>query len=319
MQSSSRVSAGSLLCLLSAIVVIAVSFLSPDIARIGGGVAVLLALAGAALGLRGAPAARHEAALRELQADLERSRGENATLRTRLQNAEAEAAARPQSDAAASGAQVAALQRTCADAAGLATELIALVDQALSDMAVANTLAKSSGESVAAGADLMTRAREAIDLLGAGLQRAQDDLVALAAQSGEISGIVASITQISEQTNLLALNAAIEAARAGEAGRGFAVVADEVRKLAEQARNASERIGRIAADLNMTSRDASDAVRETSRVVDSGRSLASGAHDAMVQIQSGAKQRVEVVTQITRAIGRQRELGASILQALETR
>lgn len=240
-------------------------------------------------------------------------------LREQLQAAEAQGAARAQEAETLAGAQTLALRRASESASTLANELIGLVDQALADMTAANTLAKASGENVATGADLISRARGVIDQLGVGLQRAQDDLTALAAQSGEIGGIVASITQISEQTNLLALNAAIEAARAGEAGRGFAVVADEVRKLAEQARNASERIGRIAADLNMTSRDASEAVRETSRIVDTGRTLASGAQDAMAGIQAGAKKRVEVVTQITAAIGRQRDIGKGIVQALDPR
>jgi methyl-accepting chemotaxis protein len=90
----------------------------------------------------------------------------------------------------------------------------------------------------------------------------------LSRNTGEIEDILQSITRISRQTNLLSLNAAIEAARAGEAGKGFAVVAGEVRKLAEESKQAAENISSIIRNVNIRTRDAVDISKSTVQMLE---------------------------------------------------
>src|SRR5207248_11757909 len=96
------------------------------------------------------------------------------------------------------------------------------------------------------------------------VERAADEVRALNTTLSDINGFVATVAQIADQTNLLALNAAIEAARAGEAGRGFAVVADEVRKLAEESQQATDDIVQMTGTV-------------TSRVTTSARAMETSA------------------------------------------
>ncbi|MBR0568929.1 hypothetical protein J5J83_22615 [Azoarcus sp. L1K30] len=255
--------------------------------------------------------AAYERRLAALDKELHAVRNENRALDLRLEDALKSAAVdAPPPPAPAIDIDL-ATARTSA--------LLASIDQTLSDMATANELAKASGACVAAGAARMTEAGAEIERMGASIERAERDLDTLSGQSGRIGAIVQTIKQISDQTNLLSLNAAIEAARAGEAGRGFAVVADEVRKLAEQAKVASEQIGEIAGQIARISRDASDAMQQADQIVVTGSAASRSAIAAMDEIRAGAGRRIQVVTQITEALGQQRHLTSDIAEALRAR
>ena len=108
----------------------------------------------------------------------------------------------------------------------------------------------------------------------------------LAEKSGSIENMVRSITAISEQTNLLALNAAIEAARAGEAGRGFAVVADEVRKLAEESSRAAEDVGKIAVEITGSINTLKQNIQHTAKEVKEGSETAVTSSNMMEDVAS---------------------------------
>ncbi len=123
----------------------------------------------------------------------------------------------------------------------------------------------------------------------------------LGRNSEQIGEIVQVIDDIADQTNLLALNAAIEAARAGEQGRGFAVVADEVRKLAERTTKATKEIASMIKQIQRDTEDAVNAMQQGTEEVENGRRLADKAGNSLKQIISGAENVVEIITQVAAA------------------
>ncbi|NMG31829.1 cache domain-containing protein [Aromatoleum evansii] len=138
------------------------------------------------------------------------------------------------------------------------------------------------------GEDLARDASEGIAQISDTVASAAKQIQVLRDRSGEIGEIADVIREISDQTNLLALNAAIEAARAGEQGRGFAVVADEVRKLAERTGAATAQISQVIVSVKAETESAVASIEEIVPKVDSGARRSKEAADALRQIREGA-------------------------------
>jgi methyl-accepting chemotaxis protein len=134
----------------------------------------------------------------------------------------------------------------------------------------------------------------------------------LGQRSGEIRDLVDVINAIADQTNLLALNAAIEAARAGEQGRGFAVVADEVRTLASRTREATEEITSMAHQTQEEVSSAIIAMREVAQSVNGSFDLTKEADDSLRQIQHQASQALQLASDIAMALQEQQQASHDI-------
>ncbi len=139
----------------------------------------------------------------------------------------------------------------------------------------------------------------------------------LGRQSDHITSIVNTIKEIADQTNLLALNAAIEAARAGEQGRGFAVVADEVRKLAERTSLSTKEISEMVAKIQNGTRSAVSSMQAGVHQVSSGVELANQAGNSINQIRDGSLRVSAVVNGISDSISEQSVASTDIAQQLE--
>jgi methyl-accepting chemotaxis protein len=140
---------------------------------------------------------------------------------------------------------------------------------------------------------------------------------ALGKSSDQIGKIIGVIDDIADQTNLLALNAAIEAARAGEQGRGFAVVADEVRKLAERTSTATKEIAGMIEGIQQETHSAVEAMQAGTKRVESGVETTRQAGESLREIIASASQVGEMVTQIATAAHEQTSVTEEVNRNLE--
>jgi methyl-accepting chemotaxis protein len=164
---------------------------------------------------------------------------------------------------------------------------------------------RAAAEQAAAGGRIVQATIAGMEEISSRVSEAAQAVEGLRAQSQQIDAIVRTIHDIADQTNLLALNAAIEAARAGEQGRGFAVVADEVRKLAERTTAATGEISTMISAIHVSINQTVDMIGQGTQTAASGVGMARDAGSALNEIVSGSDEVTRLIDEIAQATNRQ--------------
>ena len=162
---------------------------------------------------------------------------------------------------------------------------------------IAHDISKKTDVNAAKGIRVIESTVQTMNELSQEMDNASKGIFALDAQSAKVFALVESIRGIADQTNLLALNAAIEAARAGEQGRGFAVVADEVRQLASRTSSATAQIVDVVSENKKLTEEAVSLIEESLTKANKALAFSSEAGQVMNEIQDGARQVVDAVSQ----------------------
>jgi twitching motility protein PilJ len=164
-------------------------------------------------------------------------------------------------------------------------QIVSSMDIVSKDSAQSADVAERSVEIASRGAEVVRETISGMDSIRDQIQETSKRIKRLGESSQEIGSIVELINDIAEQTNILALNAAIQAASAGEAGRGFAVVADEVQRLAERSTSATKRIETLVQTIQSDTNEAVNSMEQTTAEVVAGARLAEDAGSALGDIE----------------------------------
>jgi methyl-accepting chemotaxis protein len=224
--------------------------------------------------------------------------------------------------------EVAASSEQMSRGAKSQSEQVAQVSTAIEQMAAtvvessqnanqASDMSQSASETAGSGGNIVSETIDGMNAIAEVVSQSQEAIGRLAGSAEEIGQVTAVIDDIADQTNLLALNAAIEAARAGEQGRGFAVVADEVRKLAERTGKATSEIGRMIKGIQEETSEAVQSMKSGIERVDKGRELANTAGTSLKEIVEMAQRVMEMVRTIASGSEQQSEAASDISKNME--
>ncbi|MGE0452554.1 MAG: methyl-accepting chemotaxis protein [Vicinamibacteria bacterium] len=204
------------------------------------------------------------------------------------------------------------------NSAGRTNTTVSEMAKAIGDVAKtaeeADRISQRAKDDAQTGDEAVGRAIEGIRTISDTMENTARVITGLGRRSQEIGKILEVIEEIADQTNLLALNAAIEAARAGEAGRGFAVVADEVRKLAERSVEATKEIGEVIRQVQQETTDAVDTAKAGAGAAKEGISLADKAGLALRRIMDSVTRSSQLMAQIASSTARQSEASEEVLK-----
>lgn len=206
-----------------------------------------------------------------------------------------------------------------------ATEVAVAVDQMTKTIfetskntSLAAEASKSAGKVAKDGGKVVEETISGMNTIANVVRTSAQTVQSLGNSSEQIGEIVQVINDIADQTNLLALNAAIEAARAGEQGRGFAVVADEVRKLAERTTKATKEIAVMIKQIQQDTFEAVESMQKGTDEVENGKLLAKKAGDTLGEIINGADKVVDIVSQVAAAAEEQSSTTEQISKNIES-
>jgi twitching motility protein PilJ len=196
-----------------------------------------------------------------------------------------------------------------------ATATVQAMSQAMSDMAAeasrSAAIAQQSVDIAAAGGSTVRRTIHGMDNIREQIQETSKRIKRLGESSQEIGNIVELIEDIADQTNILALNAAMQAAAAGESGRGFAVVADEVQRLAERSANATKQIDALVKTIQADTNEAVNSMEASTTEVVGGAKLAEDAGEALQRIEQVSQDIAKATEAMTEHLQQQsRDVGS---------